>query len=350
MKDEKDDTTEILTFDNPLEGIKIILTNEVEGRIDSSSLFTSSEGKKLARQVEDQKQFTTAGMLLPLIQDLMKRIIPKLPKLFSDGKLLSAIDESIKDESDLAPEERELMIRFQDLMKYILKSMEEDVESSYEIPWGEKAVERYLGSFVLSLHTYVEAFVDSTIDRLVANDGSRVQILEYCDKHFPRRSIDFSELDEVEGGKYEVISELVKRTLPLSLPRRMLVICDALGIRKQIDGFIAKTSNGGLLEDFRHFCDMRNQIAHCEPAPSLADYGIELAPFDWKETKRDLKRDLDNAEIEPPRALYEIIDAASEWGQQSSVAEYFSLLESVFEMSILFVAAFDYFISSTRKM
>ncbi len=129
----------------------------------------------------------------------------------------------------MTPEERELMTRFPDLVQYMLKTMEQNGETSFEIPWGEKAVERYIGSFVLSLHAYIESFVDSTIDRMIANQDSRTLILEYCDKHLRRRWINFAELEEVDGSKYEVISELVKRNLPLNLPKRMLFICVKLG-------------------------------------------------------------------------------------------------------------------------
>ncbi len=96
MNKKDDEKAEIISFDEPLEGIRKVVADDLEGRIDYNSLFSSEDGKKLSRQIEDQKQFTTVGMLLPLIQDLMKRIHPKLSKLFLDSKFRDAMDESIQ--------------------------------------------------------------------------------------------------------------------------------------------------------------------------------------------------------------------------------------------------------------
>ena len=168
--------------------------------------------------------------------------------------------------------------------------------------------------------------------------------MEYCDKRRRGIRISFCELEEVDGGKLDLISELVKRALPMSLPKRMMSICDALGVRKQIDRFIERASGGRLLDDFDYFCRLRNMIAHSEPAPSLDEYGIEIETLEWDDLRSQLERTTDQLELPVSTALTRIIDAPAEWGRRSSLFEYLLILDTLFEMAVLYAASFDFFV------
>ena len=47
-----DEKSKLVVFNDPLEGIKRILADDVEGEVDVISLFSTKEGKKYAKQAQ----------------------------------------------------------------------------------------------------------------------------------------------------------------------------------------------------------------------------------------------------------------------------------------------------------
>lgn len=349
MTDEE--KVELVVFDDPLEGIKRILAEDVEGEIDIISLFSTKEGKKYAKQAQEQKQFTMIGILLPLLQGLLTGIVPKLPEVFSDEKVRSAWKEKVEETDGLDPKEKDFIVGMPDMLDLMLMSSAEGEETSFETDiiryWGEKAAERYLGGMVLAIHSYAEAYLDSIVDSLIRNDDIRPQVLEYCDKDGKRGKFTLTELDAVAGSKLEVISELAKKAFPWKLSERMWNICKALDCLGDLAGY-TKRVDGRLLEEFKYFCERRNRISHGEPAPDLGEYGLKLDVLDWNEMKEALSDGLSKAWPDAPQSLYALIELGCEWGRESSAAEYFALLERLFKMAVLFPAAFDYYVKQSH--
>jgi hypothetical protein len=351
MKEEKDESTKIVTFDDPLEGIKRILADDVEGEIDIISLFSTKEGKKYAQQAQEQKQFTTIGILIPLLQGLLTGIVPKLPELFSDEKMRSVWMEKVEETNGLDPKEKDFFLGVPDMLNLVFQSSIEGEEPSSETDimsyWGEKAAERYLGGMVLAIHSYAEAYLDSIVDRLIQNDDLRPRVLKYCDKDGKRGNLTLMELDAVAGSKLEVISELAKKAFPWKLSERMWNICKSLDCLGDLVGY-TKRVDGKLLEEFKYFCERRNCISHGEPAPDLEEYGLKLDVLDWNEMKDALSDELSKAWPDAPQSLYALIEIGCEWGRESSAAEYFALLERLFKMAVLFPATFDYYVNQAH--
>ncbi len=344
VKDDESSESRVIVFEDPLIGIREILADEIDDEVDIASLFISNEGKQYAQHISEQKQFTLNGMLIPILQDLISILLPKISDVFEDEKIASSLKEKVETTSELNPQEKNLLQNLPDWLDLSLKSAQQDFVSGF-VTRGEKAAERYLGSMVLSLHSYAEAYLDSIIDLIVKNDKTRGKLLQYCDKLGQRPRVSLADLDEESGNKQEIIVALVKRTLPWNLVKRMRSICKAMDKLGDLDGYISKVSDGKLQDQFQYFCDRRNSIAHGKPSPSLEDYSLSIKPFDLDVLRKTLRDELAKAWAEAPEVLYEIIDIGCEWVKESSIMDYFNLMNQLLRMATLYPAIFDYYVN-----
>lgn len=344
VEDEKSKESRIIVFEDPLIGVRDILADKIDDEVDITSLFTSNLGKQYAQHIVDQKQFTLFGMLIPILQDLMSKLLPKVSDVFENERISNSFKEKVETSSELDPKEKSLLLGLPDWLEASLKSTQQDFVPESNT-WGERASERYLGTMVLSLHSYSEAYVDSIIDLIIKNDKTRGKLLQYCDKQGQRPRVSLAELDEESGNKQEIISALVKRILPWNLVKRMRSLCRALGKLGEFDGYISRNSDGKLEEEFQYFCDQRNSIAHGKPAPSLDDYDLTFKQFDFESLRSSLENELRKAWSDAPEALYELIDLGCEWAKDSSVMDYFNLMNQLLRMATLYPAIFDYYLN-----
>lgn len=343
------DEKQPVVYKHPLEGVQIILTEGIKDEVDLTSLFRTSEGKRFANQVASQKQFTLVGILFPMMIELFVRISPKIPAIISDDKFGGWFKEKVEESDEMDQKSRELLSQIPEFVKLAF----EDIETNSELPssidelFGERANERFLGSMVLSLHSYLQAYIDSIIDSLIRTESVRSQFLEYWDSRRIQPHIGLADLAETSGDKYDVISELVKRSIPLNLLTRMKVLCNATKSYQKLESHLREYNLEEITEATRYFCDLRNRIAHGEPAPPIDSYGFEISQIDWKELENWFVEELLKVWPDPPTGVFGIIEMGCEWAQQHGALDYFTLLDHLPRLALMYAAVFDYTIHET---
>lgn len=341
------DKKQPVVYKHPLEGVQTILAEGIKDEADLTSLFRTSEGKRFAKQVASQKQFTLVGILFPMMIELIVRISPKIPEIISDDKFTGWFKEKVEESDEVDHKSRELLSQIPEFIGLAFEDIGKDNEltSGIEELFGERANERFLGSMVLSLHSYLQAYIDSIIDTLIRTDSTRSQFLEYWDSRRLQPRIGLADLVETSGDKYAVVSELVKRSIPLNLLNRMKVICNATKLHQKMESCLREYKLEDITEATRYFCDLRNRIAHGEPAPPIDSYDFEISQIDWKELENWFVEEVTKVWPDPPTGVFGIIEMGCEWAKQHGALDYFSLLDYLPELALMYAAVFDYTIS-----
>ncbi|MFW9887706.1 MAG: hypothetical protein ACFFER_05950 [Candidatus Thorarchaeota archaeon] len=351
----KDEETTLVVYEEPLDGIKEVIAKGLPENIDLRSLFYSPEGKRFANQVQSQKEFTLVGILFPMLIELFVKIYPKLMDIVRDVRFKSFYKEQITETEEIDEKSKRIIEQIPDMIELMLDSMDEEtsteLETGFDTIFGSKAKERFLGNMVFSLHSYLQAYVDSIIESLVRNEKEAVrkQFLEYWDSRKVNLRIGLLELDETSGDKYDAIIEIVKRSLTSNPVGRMHTICKAIDCDKQLKQLIEKLDGKITEDELRFLYDQRNRIAHGDPAPELKEYGLELEQLDWAALKESLIEEVVKVWPEAPEGVFAIIELACVWAEKIAAADYFVLLDYLPKTVLTFPAIFDYVINDAIK-
>lgn len=347
-KDENKEEVALVVYDTPIDGIKEILAEGMPEHVDLTSLFYTPEGKRFANQVKSQSDFTLIGILFPLIMELLEKLLPKLIDISRDKRFKTFYEEKVAESDELNENSRNIIGSIPDIIEFMLESLDESSnekpETSFSEIFGSKAKERFVGNMVFSLHSYLQAYIDSIIEFLIRNDLVRKQFLGYWDSRKLNPRIGLSELDEISGDKYDAITEFVKRSLTLNLVKRINVICTALNCKQQLSNLLKELNAEQIVDKLRFLCDQRNRIAHGTPAPDISEYGIEMEELDWKALKDSLIEEIFKVWPNPPEGVFAIIELACDWAESVAVTDYFALLDYLPKSAILYPAVFDYVI------
>ena len=74
MNESNEESSNVLViYSDPISGVQDILSKESDVNVLYESLFRTDEGKHYAKQVNEQKQFTTVGIVFQLVQQLRMR-------------------------------------------------------------------------------------------------------------------------------------------------------------------------------------------------------------------------------------------------------------------------------------
>ncbi|MGY5853382.1 MAG: hypothetical protein RTU92_07455 [Candidatus Thorarchaeota archaeon] len=354
MEDDNDSEEEaLIVYENPLVGIKEIVAKGIPDNVDLSSLFRTDEGKRFANQVKSQSEFTLVGILFPLLFEIFGRILPKVSDLVRDQRFKDFYKEQMETTEDLDDTSKRIIESLPDLAEYMFdnldKSASDELENEFDSLFGFKAKERFLGNMVFSLHSYLQAYIDSIIESLIRNDSVRRHFLEYWESHKLHHRISLVELDELSDDKYEAVAELVKRSISLNLVKRMNIICTALGCQSDLSNLLNKLNARKVVDEIRFLCDQRNEIAHGNPAPDITDYGIEMEEFDWNSAKKSIIEEVEKVWTNPPETVYAIIEFVCDWAEDVAAIDYFALLDYLPKATILYPAVFDFVIYDAIK-
>lgn len=345
-EEENNEETALVIYNDPLDGIKEILAKGLPENVDLTSLFRTDEGKRFAEQVKSQSDFTLVGILFPLLIELFGTIFPKLVNLFKDEDFKKFYEEKISEVDELDQSARKVFDGIPDMLSSLFNNLDELEASEFETDlrnvFGNKAEERFIGNMVFSLYSYLQAYIDSIIELLIRTESVRKQFLSYWDARRLQPRVGLLELDELSGDKYDAISELVKRSLPLNLAKRMNIISTAMNCQSQIENHLRDLDAKSTVDELRFLCDKRNEIAHGSPAPDISEYGIRIEKFDWKGFKESLIEELEKIWPSPTENAYAIIEFICEWAESVSFTDYFALLEFLPKSAFLFPAIFDY--------
>ncbi|MHA2041919.1 MAG: hypothetical protein ACXACG_03380 [Candidatus Thorarchaeota archaeon] len=347
----KGEETTLVVYEEPLDGIKEIIVRGLPENIDLSSLFSSPEGRRFANQVQSQKEFTLVGILFPMLMELFVKIYPKLMDIVRDPRFKAFYEEQLTETEEIDEKSRKTLEQIPEITKLMLESMDDDtsmeLETGFDNIFGSRAKERFLGNMVFSLHSYLQAYVDSIIESLVRNEKEAVrkQFLEYWDTRKVNLRIGLLELDETSGDKYDAIIEIVKRSLTSNPVGRMYTICKAIGCDKQLKHLIERLDGEITEDELRFLYDQRNRIAHGDPAPELEEYGLKLEPLDWAALKESLIEEVVKLWPEAPEGVFAIIELACGWAEEIAAADYFALLDYLPKTVLTFPAIFDYVIN-----
>jgi len=346
----KEDATVVYT--DPLEALEQILREGLPDNADLTSLFSTNEGKQFAENVENQKQFTLTGTTFQMVIELFFRVVPRLASVFSNGGFKDWWNQQIGSDPDIDEKGKKALMQFPEMMELALS---QDDTKEAEAPldfielFGERTRERFIGAMVFSLHSYAQAYIDSVIESLVRDDSTRAEFLESCDSRRILQRLSLSELNEAAVDKYGVIAELVRRSLPSGLLKRMKAVCQALGYQKELDKVIRSRSLDKVDDDFQYFCDWRNRIAHGDPAPDLKQYVSEVTPTAWDDLTKSIREWFHGFWPIPPEEVEALIELGFEWAKSTSVLDFFLALDGLTKMVLLFPALFDFVVSMAKQ-
>jgi len=352
---EKEEEIVPVVYANPLDGIQDIIANGFPENVDLSSLFLSPNGKRFANQVQSQMEFTLVGILFPMVIELFVKIYPKLIDIIRDGRFKSFYKSQILETEDIDEKSRDVIEQIPDILEIMFDSLDEqtgeELEIGFDNIFGSKAKERFLGNMVFSLNSYLQAYIDSTIESLIRNETSsvRTSFLEYWDSRKIDLRIGLLELNEISGDKYNAIAEIIRRSLTSNPLMRMRTICKAMNCVSELNQLLEKLDAKSSEDELRFLYEQRNRIAHGDPAPELGEYGLKLEPLDWKEIQESLIDEVMKIWSDPPDGVFVIIELACDWAEKIAVADYFTLLDYLPKTALLFPAIFDYIIDDTIK-
>lgn len=352
-KSKEEDDTELVVYDDPLKGIQNILEHGFPKKADLTTLFSTPEGKRFAQQVEEQRQFTLVGILLPMMFEIAAKVLPRLPEVFSDERFKDWWEHEVHRSSEIEDEKRALVGQFPEMMELAFSEGSENSvhalgEDLNEV-FGKRARDRFVGNMVFSLHSYVQAYVDSIIESLIREDSMRNRFLQSWDRNRAHLRLSFTELDEISGDKYDIITELVRRSLPSNLPRRMRRVCEAIGCIKEFNSLVSSYGLQRAIKELEYLCEWRNVIAHGEPAPDIDAYGLEFEQTDWNQLKGSIIEEILKVWHDPPDTVFTIIELVCDWAEETSPTDYLSMLQELPVMALALPALFDHVINKTRN-
>ncbi len=196
---ESEAANQPVAYDNPIDGILDILNQGTTEETDTTSLFLTEEGKHFAEQVKKQSSFTIIEIMLSQSFEIFAKSWPKIVQVLSENRVQNFIKEQIESAQELDEEIKAALIAVPKMLKTDYDEGEHPEEDEIGEIFGKIACERFIGSLVFALYSFIEAYIKSIVTMIVEDETSRQQFINSW--NLRQAKISLGELDELSDDK-----------------------------------------------------------------------------------------------------------------------------------------------------
>jgi len=316
--------------------IKSLITKQnLQFEMDYALLFRSEEGKKFGEKVNDLITFTARGVFFSFPFD---RVYNHLIKGISSGEFRKTFQEKKDEEIDLETI---------DAMEKLSSDLE-SIETATLMLFTEEEQARFLALLTLSLYSYSEVFVDSLIDEILRVPVLAEQLWRHLETERDPFKFTLQELKEYRVHQQKFLDKKLKQEF-LQRKRnpydKLKTLVEGLGLSELVKELLDETQLQNYHLLFNEFRDIRNQIAHQQPFPSIADFEKPLIRKKIDELHDQLKQQYNQSKQEltkisdiPPRIL-KIFNTIFDWLERSSHS--FAVVLNMSLMAVIYLAIID---------
>ncbi len=281
------------------------------------SLFQTEEGKRFGSQVECAADFAIRGHTLSIILPIAGSLV----KTTSHGIARGDLDGLVTEETP--QDEREKFNAIKLLMKDLTA---QDTEDPEELLYVREDVLWFLSLVTFSLHTYLDVYSRSIIERIDCTPSLRMRIDEF--------------LTEKPEKLTDSLGRPIQRTADVKrvgVFRRLTIIEEGLGLEKVLGSVIEPEELSSIRRACKTFNRIRGKIAHADPRLGQEHYSFKDFDKDMEVVMLDFEEVQDAVEL--PKYLQGIMTLIKPGIEELS--EVLKRTALVIRMALIYPALLD---------
>jgi hypothetical protein len=277
-------------------------------------LFSTKPGRRFKKQMREVSNFVFACCLLTLpfgeLQDEWLRTIKS-----GEFRKLRSITNSRKD-FDM------MLSKLETLADLLGSSNSKDV--GYIM--GKQELQRFLGLLAISAFAYLDAYADAIVETITQDSELRKVVMGYLQE------------TEVYNNRNKTAVTTLKHVRNLGISQRLLILEESFKAKEQSIGIFSESEYNRYSQLVKYFIQLRGDIVHNNPAPSLRKFDHEFFKSNRKEVREALFTIFQEFTFvpDPLKKQFEIIER---W--LNKLLPTFTIIFTIPKMIVGFVALLD---------
>ncbi|MHA1882220.1 MAG: hypothetical protein ACTSUO_04165 [Candidatus Thorarchaeota archaeon] len=280
-----------------------------------SRLYSTKEGKKLGRDLEDLSSFVFAMTFLTFPVAKLKNAWITLVKR-DDIKKLKPHSEGTS-EKDFEEFEK-FMIDFAHLL-------DDSDDDDFGVIFGRKGIRRFLALQSLSAYAYVDSYSKKMVQNIIESESHGQKVILYLEEN------------DIRNNKDDSSVKTLKQVKSLGLHQRLDILEKVLDVRDNCIQYVDDEMYDRYRKLFAYFIRLRGRMAHDDPEPSLSKFDHKF----FKSAKRDVRKAFSifpNVE-EIPEVLEPHMEIIESWFKK--ISSTLAVIYAVPKMIVVFTAILD---------